>query len=33
LSSDASRPGAGPEVIAQAFAAVGIGAAMEDAAE
>jgi tRNA-dihydrouridine synthase A len=33
LSSDASRPGAGPEVIAAALAAVGIGAAMEDAAE
>ncbi|MBL0373119.1 tRNA dihydrouridine(20/20a) synthase DusA [Rhizobium sp. KVB221] len=33
LSTDANRPGAGPEVIASAFAAVGIGGAMEDAAE
>jgi tRNA-dihydrouridine synthase A len=33
LSSDATRPGAGPEVIARAFASVGIGTAAAQAAE
>jgi tRNA-dihydrouridine synthase A len=33
LSSDATRPNAGPEVIARAFEAVGIGASVEHAAE
>ena len=33
LSTDANRPGAAPDVIAQAFAAVGIGSAQEHAAE
>jgi tRNA-dihydrouridine synthase A len=32
LSSDATRPGAGPEVIARAFAAVGVGDPLPDVA-